>query len=193
MLVVRKYLFDELIKSFNESKHPRGEDGRFREKGKKLSESGGDSGGILDKSIEKQEAYAKSVYTKIRNISEKEDIEKVAKSSGLDYNSIKEIRDHVFVNKHQLSNGFKRFAEDVNIANAWEALEQGRPKSTDILLLRHELEELTLMKEKGYDYEKAHWTSNLKYPWQFKVDEKYKGWTDDQILAEVKRQLDLLL
>lgn len=81
----------------------------------------------------------------------------------------------------------------MNIASAWEALEQGRPEETDILLLRHELEELTLMKEKGYSYEKAHWTSNLKYPWQFKVNPKQKEWSNDKILAEVKRQLNLLL
>lgn len=102
---------------------------------------------------------------------------------------VKAIRDHLFINKHELDNGFNRFDESVDIAQAWEALEQGRAKELDILLLKHELEELTLMQKYGYSYEKAHIYANLKYPWEYKKN----GWSDDKINIETKRQLDLLL
>jgi hypothetical protein len=44
-------------------------------------------------------------------------------------------------------------------------LEQGDYTDIDILLLNHELEELTLMREKGYTYSEAHTEADKKYPW----------------------------
>ena len=68
-----------------------------------------------------------------------------------------------------------------------EALEQGRPTELDILLLKHELEELTLMEKYGYGYEVAHLHANKKYPWEYK---KRGGMTDDQIQMLVKKLIE---
>lgn len=156
-------------------------------KGKLIT--GGSSGGILDKSTEEQEAYAERVYTRIRRIDAKNDIKKVAKASGLPEDDIEKIRNHLFIKKHNLEKGLMRFDPSPYIAHAWEALEQGRPSELDIMLLRHEKEELTLMENLGYSYDKAHLLANIKYPWEYKV--KY-DWTDDKIQKTVEKLINLL-
>ena len=153
-------------------------------------ETGGSSGGILDKSPEEQEAYAKRAYEEIRKKNAKSDIEKVAKSSGLKKSEVRKVRNHLFFEKHNLDKGFVRFDESAEIANAWEALEQGRPSNLDIILIKHELEELTIMEKYGYAYKVAHLMANKKYPWEYL---KKGGWTDDNIQAEIERQLKELL
>ncbi|MBR1639019.1 MAG: minor capsid protein [Treponema sp.] len=153
-------------------------------------ESGASTGGILDKSSDEQEAYAKRAYEEIRKKNAKSDIAKVAKSSGLSKKEVEKVRNHLFFEKHNLDKGFVRFDESAEIANAWEALEQGRPSNLDIILIKHELEELTIMEKYGYDYKVAHLMANKKYPWEYL---KKGGWTDDNIQAEIERQLKELL
>lgn len=151
---------------------------------------GGSHGGILDKTSEEQEKYAKQAYEEIRNKNELSDIEKVSISSGLKKEDIKKVRDHIFIKKHLLDGKLKRFDESPEIALAWEALEQNRAKDIDILLLRHELEELTIMENYGYNYDVAHLLADKKYPWEYKLK---GGWTDDSIQADIERRLKLLL
>lgn len=152
--------------------------------------SGGESGGILDKSEEEQIAYAKRAYEEIRKKDPKYDIAKVALSSGLSESEVEKIRNHLFIDKHYLENGYVRFSESAEIANAWEALEQNRATELDVMLLRHELEELTIMEKYYYDYEKAHLLADMKYPWEYK---KQEGWTDDNIQADIQKRLESLL
>lgn len=153
-------------------------------------ESGASTGGILDKSSDEQEAYAKRAYEEIRKKNAKSDIEKVSKSSGLSKKDVEKVRNHLFIEKHNLEKGFVRFDESAEIANAWEALEQGRATDLDIMLIKHELEELTIMEKYGYDYNKAHLFADRKYPWEYK---KKEGWTDDSIQADIERRLKDLL
>ena len=147
-------------------------------KGKLGIQSGGSSGGILDKSYEEQEEYAQRAYATIRKKNAQSDIKRVAKNSGFSEEDIEKIRNHLFFNEYQLEKGFSRFDPSAEIALAWEALEQGRQSDLDILLLNHELEELTIMAKYGYDYNKAHLLANKKYPWEYK---KRGGMSDDQI------------
>lgn len=153
-------------------------------------ESGASTGGILDKSSDEQEAYAKRAYEEIRKKNAKSDIAKVAKSSGLSKKEVEKVRNHLFFEKHELEKGFVRFDESAEIANAWEALEQGRPKELDIMLIKHELEELTIMEKYGYDYNIAHLLADKKFPWEYK---KHGGYTDDYIQASIKERLEALL
>lgn len=152
--------------------------------------TGASSGGILDKSQKEQDAYAKRAYEEIRKKNAKSDIAKVAKSSGLTTEEVEKVRNHLFFAEHKLTKGLSRFDESPEIANAWEALEQGRPKPLDIMLIKHELEELTIMEKYGYDYDKAHLLANRKYPWEYK---KKGGFTDDSIQADIERRLKELL
>ena len=70
-------------------------------------------------------------------------------------------------------------------------MEQGKHTELDILLLRHELEELTIMKTKGYDYDRAHLLADKKYPWEYK--KRTEEYTDDYIQKDIERRLENLL
>ncbi len=117
-----------------------------------------------------QEEYTKKFYTAIR----KQKPTDIAKNSGFKTEEVNAIRKHLFTQKHQLENGFNYFAEYPNIAHAWEQLERGNHTDTDILLLKHEYMELTLMKEKGYNYVEAHELTEKKYAWDVAI-KKLKG------------------
>lgn len=144
---------------------------------KLLVERGGYSGGILDKTDDEQGRFATEYYTAIRNRKSKSDIKKIAANTGITETDIAAIRAHVFENKHDLAAGHTYFSPSAEMALAWQRLEQGNFTELDVLLLRHELEELTIMRDKGYDYDKAHLLANEKYPWEYKK----KGYTDGQI------------
>ena len=63
--------------------------------------------------------------------------------------------------------GIRRFDPDIDQALAWKRLIDGNNiRDTDILLLRHELEELSIMNSTGVVFEKAHPLANKKYDWQ---------------------------
>ena len=125
------------------------------------------TGGILDKDIKEQNRFADSYYEEIRNRKSQSDINRIAKNSGLTREQVTAIRNHVFIEEHNFADGdHRRFDTDVDIALAWQRLDNGKQTELDILLLHHELEELTLMKKYGYIYEKAHALANKKYNWQ---------------------------
>ena len=149
------------------------------------------TGGILDKSIEEQDLFADSYYEEIRNRKSQSDIKRIAKNSGLTPEQVTAIRNHVFIEEHNFADGVRaRFDTDVDIALAWQRLDNGKQTELDILLLKHELEELTLMKKYGYIYEKAHLLASKKYPWSFKL----KGdMTDDSIQAFIDELLKFYL
>ena len=45
------------------------------------------------------------------------------------------------------------------------------------------------MKKYGYCYEKAHLLSNLQYPWEYKIKERFKDLDDDEIYKIVRKLL----
>jgi hypothetical protein len=72
----------------------------------------------------------------------------------------------------------ERFAADWQIAQAWQRMEQGWKGNgqgayhdVDLLLLRHELEELTAMAKYGYNAIEAHMKAEGKYAWDIKMKE----------------------
>jgi hypothetical protein len=129
--------------------------------------------GLKDKSAQAQRAYSDTYYESIRNRKEATDIDKIAKNTGFSSTDIQSIRNHVFVDKHDLGDGkFERLATDWQIAQAWQRMEQGwagngqdKYHDVDILLLRHELEELTIIAKYGYNAWDAHHLAYEKYPW----------------------------
>lgn len=150
------------------------------------------SGGILDKSDEEQERFAKDYYREIRNRKSKSDIERISKNTGFPNEKISAVRKHIFEDDNHLFDDGSRgkFNEDIRTALAWQRLEQNRATETDIMLLNHEYVELSFMNKKGYNYEKAHWLANYRYPWQFIIK---GGFTDEQVREIVKNQLKDLL
>lgn len=147
------------------------------------------SGGILDKSEEEQELFAKDYYREIRNRKGKSDIRKITKNTGFSNEKISAIRKHIFEDdKHLFKDGSRgAFNENAKIALAWQRLEQNKAIETDILLLNHEYTELSFMNKKGYNYEKSHLLANLRYPWDIKTDKRYKDLDDVDIHKIVRK------
>lgn len=135
-------------------------------------------GGILDKSSEKQEEYAKIQYTTYRNRKSKSDINKISNNTGIEKEKIAIVRSHIFENIHSFDNKkLAQFDPSPIIALSWERLEHNKFTKDDILLLNHEYVEALFMEKKGYSYEKAHLLANLRYPWQYKKE----GFSNDKI------------
>jgi hypothetical protein len=132
--------------------------------------------GLKDKSFHAQKAYSDTYYDAIRNRTDPTDIEKISNYTGFSYNDVRSIRNHLFIDEHDLGDGeFGRFSSNWQIAQSWQRMEQGwkgndmdRYHDVDILLLRHELEELTQMVKYGYDTMKAHEVAESKYLWDIK-------------------------
>ncbi|MDR1301449.1 MAG: hypothetical protein LBK43_03150 [Treponema sp.] len=93
--------------------------------------------------------------------------------------TIRSIREHIFIQKHDLGEDvIDRFGTDWQIAQAWQRMEQGwkghgqeKYHDVDLLLLRHELEELTVMAKYGYNASDAHDKAEEKYAWDIKMRE----------------------
>jgi len=130
-------------------------------------------GGLKEKSPQAQKAYADTYYESIRNRADPTDIEKITKHTGFSFNEITSIRNHLFINKHDLGEGdYNYFETDWRIAQAWQRMEQGWKdngmeayRDIDILLLKHEIEELTIMAKFGYNALDAHRIVDVKFPW----------------------------
>ncbi|MDR0525385.1 MAG: hypothetical protein LBG90_05885, partial [Spirochaetaceae bacterium] len=124
------------------------------------------TGALRDKNNDEQTRFSEEYYNAIRNRKSKSDIDAIAKNTGFSTIQITNIRNHIFEEIHDLGDGrIERFDTDWRIAQAWQRLEQGKYNELDSMLLHHELYELTLMREKGYNYEEAHIEAHKKYPW----------------------------
>ena len=125
------------------------------------------TGGKIDFSdaaarYEKRTQQASNLY---RQIAEADDIETIAKASGMSRNDIKAIKQHIFFDTHQLYDGEGKFAPDYDMAVAWQRLAAGKPEKRDILLLKHELLESQVEKEYHLSAAEAHAIASEKYDW----------------------------
>jgi hypothetical protein len=135
-------------------------------------------GGLRTGSWQARNAYANTYYESMRNRNNPTDIGKIAGNTGFLEDDIHSIRDHVFIQRHDMGEGVvERFGSDWQIAQAWQRMEQGwkgneqdKYRDVDVLLLRHELEELTIMAKYGYNATEAHVRAEEKYPWDITID-----------------------
>ena len=88
----------------------------------------------------KKDVAASKAY---RRISRRNDVEIIAKNSGFTEKEIKQIKRHIFYEKHQTYDGYKTLYPDYDMAVAWNRLYRGKILEREILLLRHELLERT--------------------------------------------------
>lgn len=136
------------------------------------------TGGRIERNdwSEKHEKAAIRIYNKIRSRAPFVDAEIIVQHvPGFTAEEIEEIRQHVFIREHELDDGLQRFDEDFDQAKLWERLLVGTDLlKSDITFLKHELEELTIMRKMGYNYKKAHELANQKYPWWDEFEKETK-------------------
>lgn len=94
------------------------------------------------------------------------DVMRIAKNTSFTEVAVNKIKNHMFFAEHKFRDGIiKRFDPDFEQAQAWDRLTQGTHTEVDILLLKHEYLELTLMKQYGYVYEDAHEIVDKTHNW----------------------------
>ena len=131
-------------------------------------DNGGESGiintgavsGALNPMSKQAEQHAVRYYESVRHM--KTDTHKISKSTGISKEKLDKIKNHVFVNEHELLDGKRRFDPDYEIAQSWQRLINGDYKEQDIVLLKHEYAELRYM-EKGFSQNEAHIKASRKY------------------------------
>lgn len=110
-------------------------------------------GAITDPLSERARKHAEVYYEEIRHM--KTDVQKIAKNTGFSEQDINRVKNYLFMESHQLAEGYKRFDSNFDIASSWQRLMQNKIEPHDLTLLRHELMEMELINN-GLDQETAH-------------------------------------
>ena len=107
---------------------------------------------------------AEDQYATIR--SQTQDIDQIARHTGISRRHVARIKQHVFQNEQILDNGVvRRFDADYRIADAWNRASTGVQTIADLRILRHELFEATFTKVFRSTYRVAHDAANrARYP-----------------------------
>ncbi len=113
----------------------------------------------------REEKHANLYYEEIRKRTS--DIKAIARNTGYSEKVIKDIKNHVFINKYNLYGGYKSFDPSYDMAISWQKLIEGKDiRKCDIILLKHERLEKFLMDRYNYDYKKAHGLVVRKYDYE---------------------------
>ena len=123
---------------------------------------------ILASDIIQKNEIVENYYKTLKKSDNIDLIKKITENSEKSYEDIEKVINYVFKEMHPFENGKTAYFDpDADIVLAIERLKTKEFTDTDILWLNHELEELTLMKNKHYTiYEDAHIKANEKYNWQ---------------------------
>lgn len=123
--------------------------------------------GALDRNSKEAMKHAERYYESIRNRKDEDYLNIIAKRSKLDVEDIRVIKNYIFIDKHELSDGYRLFDADYEMAESWQRLsdENMELKPQDIIMLNHELLEKQLV-DKGYTQEKAHNEANKKFNYE---------------------------
>ena len=117
---------------------------------------------------------ADTIYDSIRECDT--DICDIAKNLGFKANNIKNVKDHVFYNKHDLDRlapaepvEYRRFDANIQQALAWKRLETGTHTQDDITWIKHECAERHHELKYGSGYSEAHDHAQSRFdgaPWE---------------------------
>ena len=142
----------------------------------KIVSSGAISGALNDKNDPegtRRDAHAERYYEARRKNGMKVFVDKIHKNIKYPKSRLERIYQHVFIDKHILEDGYRRFIPDYEIARSVERLMSGKNiEPHDIIFLKHEHLEFALMKKKGYNYNKAHALAETKYNYALAVRER---------------------
>lgn len=118
---------------------------------------------------------AKELYEQIKR--RRTDYINVADNTNFSIEQCKVIKDYIFINMHELHNGYMSFFPDLSIAQSWLRLSERNGKNIlahDIILLQHELTEiLFLLGNTNMHQAQAHILAEQKYNYSLAVKNYY--------------------
>lgn len=135
--------------------------------------SGAVAGAITDPESEEGIRHADLYYAEIRKFST--DVEKIAANTGFKFDQILMVKNYLFVHIHNLDGELKQFDPCFEIAESWRrlAFDKENIQPHDILLIKHELNEIDLV-NKGYSQSQAHDMTNELYNYTLASEKFYK-------------------
>ncbi|MCL4935445.1 minor capsid protein [Streptococcus suis] len=119
-----------------------------------------------------QDEFAERYYNQLRNSKRDLVIDKIANSSGVDKATVENALAHILDNTYQLwdSEEFeyrdRNFYPHYDMAQSFQRLMLGKPRESDIIMLKHESLESHYMNEYNMAYDDAHKLANEKYNYQ---------------------------
>ena len=124
-----------------------------------------------DKDFARCEEHANKYYNEIRKRTS--DIAAIAKNTGYSEQEIEVIKNHIFVNKYDLGEEEPTtFYPNYDIAVSWQNLIDGKNiEEKDLILLKHEYHEHSLMINDGLSYIEAHEKTQKLYNYKKAVDD----------------------
>lgn len=102
---------------------PRDEHGRWTDGGSGGYNSGAISGALKPDS-EEAKAHAERYYESVRHMTS--DTSKISDATGIKKEKIDKIKNHVFIQEHDLIDGRKRFDPSYEMAQSWQRLMSGK-------------------------------------------------------------------
>lgn len=131
---------------------------------------------ITDPGSKKAQTFANNYYGLVRK--RHDDVAKISKNSGIEFDKIQEIKDYVFVNKSLYDTDlgvWKTFDEDCAMAHSWQRLIDGRNiQPHDYTLLNHEMLEMNIKKQNPLiSHDEAHTLASKKYNYDKEAFEYY--------------------
>ena len=164
----------ELEERYNHNHDPR--TGRFvsnnsltgNNKSDNIKISGGISGAI-NRYTKEAQRHAAQYYEAVRHM--KTDVSNIAKNTGFSEQEIQEVKNFIFLEKHDLGDKSDYFEPDFCMAQSWQRLIDGKNiQKHDITLLKHEIMESRLMKN-GIPQSEAHNITSKKYNYSKEANE----------------------
>lgn len=120
---------------------------------------------------------AKKEYEAIRK--RNTDIMNICRHTRFSFEQISIVKDYLFFGRHILTTGCTRFAPDFAMAQSWLRLSErngSRIQPHDVLLLQHELYEISLLiNNPNYSQSTAHSLATKKYDYQTASNDYYNG------------------
>lgn len=130
----------------------------------KSAESGiintGSVSGALNPYSKEAGKHAVQYYESVRHMST--DTTKISTATRIKKDKIDKIKNHIFIQEHDLLDGHKRFDPSYDMAQSWQRLINGSHEEKDMVLLKHEYAELRYM-EKGMTQNEAHIKASKRY------------------------------
>lgn len=124
---------------------------------------GGISGGITDPYSDEALDHAEMYYESLRKRKPTE-VGVIAERTPFTSEQILLIRNYLFINEHELDDGFRRFDCSFEIAQSWQRLSDVNMtiEPHDLTLIEHELLEIRLVQD-GLSQREAHERATARY------------------------------
>lgn len=132
-------------------------------------------GAITDVNSERARNHAMMYYEEIRH--RKDDVDKIAQNTEFTHEQVLRVKSYLFLEKHILQENEepKYFDPCFEIAESWRRLASNKNeiKPHDLILIKHEIMEQTLILTEGMSQEEAHNKTNQKYNYTEASDNYY--------------------